>query len=232
MEVKIGDVVLCTVKKIEKTTVFLQIEGNGEGSMVLSEVAAGRIRNLRQHVALNKKVVCKVLEIRNDQIHLSLRRVTAKERNEILDWHKKDKKLANMLKTVTNNSSQIIEKIKEEHDFVEFFEEARDDPKLLEKFFTDLELKKLTKILTERIEKEKTVVKKFTLKSLSSTGISDIQKILPKNTESMKIKYLGSSKFSITIKAKEFKEANKEMSDTLETIEKKAKQLQASLEIK
>ena len=51
-----GALVLCTVKKVEKTTVFVEIEGNGEGSMVFSEVAAGRIRNLRDHISPNKKI--------------------------------------------------------------------------------------------------------------------------------------------------------------------------------
>ena len=52
-----GDVVLCTVTKIEGTSVFVNIEGDGEGSIIVSEIAPGRIRNLRDYVLPNKKIV-------------------------------------------------------------------------------------------------------------------------------------------------------------------------------
>ena len=232
MEPKEGDIVICTVKKIEKTMVFLEIEGNGEGSMVLSEVAAGRIRNLRQYVAPNKKVVCKILSIIKDHINLSLRRVTGKERDEIIDRYKKERKISNMLKTVTKNSKQIIIKIKQDHDLGDFIEEARENPKLLSKYFTKEEINKIEKILAEKIEKEKKVKKIFKLTTNNSAGIKDIKEILSINTENTDIRYHGSSKFSITTKAKDFKEANKNLPEILEVIEKKAKQKNAQIEIK
>ena len=228
-KLKENDIVLCTVKKIEKTTVFLEIENNGEGSMVLSEVAAGRIRNLRQYVAPNKKVVCKILNIENGQIHLSLRRVTAKERDEILEHYKKEKKLINMLKTITENTDAII-KIGEDHNLVDFFEEAKENPSLLNQFFTKEEAGKLVKILSEKTEKEKKVKKIFALTSNSPTGLTDIKEIL--KIRDVEISYLGSSKLSIIVKAKDFKEANQKMSQTLEEIEKRAKQKHAHFEIK
>ena len=91
MEIKEDDVVLCTVKKIQKTTVFVDVEGDGEGSIVMSEIAAGRIRNLREYVTPNKKIVCKVLRFINGHPQLSLRRVTAGERDTVLNRHKKEK---------------------------------------------------------------------------------------------------------------------------------------------
>ena len=45
-----GDLVLCTVKTIDGTTVFVKIEDDGEGTIVTSEIAPGRIRNLREYV--------------------------------------------------------------------------------------------------------------------------------------------------------------------------------------
>ena len=58
-----GDIVLCTVEKIAGTTIFLKIEDDGEGTMIVSEVSAGRIRNLRDYIVPNKKVVGKILSI-------------------------------------------------------------------------------------------------------------------------------------------------------------------------
>ena len=229
MELNEGTVVLCTVKKIEKTNIFLDIEDNGEGIMVLSEVAAGRIRNLREYVFPNKKIVCKILNIENGHVQLSLRRVTGKERDEVLEHYKREKRLISMIKAIAKQYEGLTKKIKEKYDLVDFFEKAKNSPLLLKEFFNNEEIEKLTKILTDRIEKEKLVKKLFKLTSYSSTGISDIKEILKiKDTE---INYLGSSKFSIIVKANDFKEANKKLVSILEQIKQKAKEKHAVFEI-
>ena len=92
MELEEGDNVLCTVKRISGTTVFAHIEDDGEGTIITSEIAPGRIRNLREYVVPGKKIVCKVLSIdKSGNIHLSLRRVSDKEKREVLDREKKEK---------------------------------------------------------------------------------------------------------------------------------------------
>ena len=80
---EVGDIVLCTVDRIVGTVVFVKIKGYGEGSIIMSEIAPGRIRNLRQYVVPKKQIVCKVLRISGDRIDLSLRRVTQKEKKEV-----------------------------------------------------------------------------------------------------------------------------------------------------
>lgn len=225
-----GSLVLCTVKKIEKTNIFLELENGEEGSMVLSEVVAGRIRNLREYISPNKKIVCKVLSTENNQIQLSLRRVTAKERESVLERYKKENRLLSILKTVVKNPEEIIAKIKERHDLSDFLEEAKTSPAILKKFFNDSEILKLSTLLKEKAEKDKIVKKTFKLSSVSPSGLSDIKELL--NIREANISYLGSSVFSITVQAKDFKEANKKMQEILEQIEKKAKEKKAHFEVK
>lgn len=228
-ELKEGDLVMCTVKRIESATVFLEIENNGEGHMHLSEVAAGRIRNLRSFVAPNKKVVCKILKILPNNIQLSLRRVTAKERDTIMEQYKKEKTFETMLKAVLKDPLETINSIKKEYSLWEFFDEARQNPKILEKFMKKEEAQKISKMLLEKKENEKEIKKVFVLKSTSETGLTDIKTILSSSDE---IKYLGSSQFSITSKGKDFKEAEHKLSETLKEIEKKAKEKKAFFEVK
>ena len=108
MNYNIDDVLLCKVKKIEGTSVFLETENGFPGSMILSEVAAGRIRNLRQYVSLNRTVVCKILEVKGDHLELSLRRVTAKERQYVLENNKRERAFASMLKVVGEEPEKMI----------------------------------------------------------------------------------------------------------------------------
>lgn len=233
MNIEENDVVLCTVKRIEKTTVFLEISGHSEieATMTFSEVSPGRIRNIRKFIAVNKKIVCKVLRIKNGQVELSLRRVTGKDRDEVLEMHKKEKTLSSILKPILKEKTQeILEKIKTKHELSEFLDDARENPKILEEFVPKSFLENLQKIFAERKEKEKSVNIKIILKSKSESGISDIKKIL--KIEKAEIYYLGSSTFSITTKAKDYKIANSLILEILEKIKEKAKELNATLEIK
>src|SRR3989304_7287072 len=123
MSLEEGDVVLCTVDRIVGTTVFVHIEGNGEGSIVFSEVAPGRIRNIRDYVVPKKKIVCKVLRISGNHIDLSLRRVTLKEQKEIKERYKQERSFASILRTVLKEKAEdVLEKISRResvHDFLQ-----------------------------------------------------------------------------------------------------------------
>src|SRR3989338_6081469 len=178
-ELEEGDVVLCTVEKISGTTVFLKIENGGEGTMVTSEVAPGRIRNLRDYVIPNKKVVCKVLRIdEHKNIHLSLRRVSAKEKKEILEREEKEKNFKSILKTVVKEkANEIFVKIKEEQDIALLFEDADKLPELL-RYLKKEDAERVSEILKERKEKEVFIKKEFSLLFKKQCGIDDIKKVL------------------------------------------------------
>ncbi len=222
MELKEGDVAMCTVKKIEGATVFLDVEGNGEGSMVMSEVAAGRIRNLREYVVPNKKIVCKILRITNGHPQLSLRRVTAREREEIQDKYQKERTFKSILKTIAKSPEKIIEKIEKELELWKFFDLAKEDSSLIKKFFPEKEALELARLLAEKKEREKIAKKTFSIKSLSPGGINDIKSALAQ--ANLEIHYLGSSKFSISATGKDFREANSKVTISLEKIKSKAKE--------
>lgn len=228
--IKEDDIVMCTVKKIEGTTVFLDVGGDGEGSMVMSEVAAGRIRNLREYVTPNKKIVCKVLKILNGHPQLSLRRVTGKERETIIERYKKEKTLISMLKVVSKDYQKILDKLKEKYDVSQFLDEAKENPDIVSDFLKDEEAKRFVSLLAERKEKEKTAKKMVIIKSNSESGINDIKSAL--ETKEADIRYLGSSKFMISVSEKDFKEANLKLNSILKKIEDDAKKKKVFFEIK
>ncbi len=230
MDLKEGDNVLCTVKKIESVAVFVNIEGNGEGSIVLPEIAAGRIRNLRAFVVPNKKIVCKVLNITKNNMELSLRRVTAKEREEVMDRYKKEKSFLSMLKTIATEPEKTLEKIKAKYEITDFLDEARASPNILQSFLPKQEAEKLANSIKEKHEKEKTTKKTIMLSSFSPSGLNDIKDIL--TTNQAEIHYLGSSKFLLQTKAQTFKQAEHKLDNLMEQIEKQAKQKHALFSIK
>ncbi len=225
------DIVLCTVKRIEGTTVFLDIAEDGEGAMVFSEVAAGRIRNIREFVSPGRKIVCKILRIKEGHPELSLRRVTAKERDEVLEASKKEQILQNMMKPFLKEKTlSVLQKIKQKYELSDFLDQARDDPKIIEPFISKSEAESLIKVFSEKREKEKEVKSIIIIKSNAENGIEKIKSVLVANKAD--ISYLGSSKFSVSVKANDFKKANSILNEVLEEIKSKAKLNKVIFEIK
>ncbi len=230
MELKEDDLVMCTVKSIEGTTVFVEIEGYGQGSISMSEVAAGRIRNLREYISVNKKIVCKILRIHANDIQLSLRRVTTKEREEILEQYQKERTAFSLLKTVSKEPEKIISKIKEKERLWIFFDKARENPSILDSVMNKEEAQSLAKIFSEKKESEKKAKRIIILKSTSESGLKEIKSVL--EIKEVDIAYLGSSQFAISSKAKDFKEANIKVNTAIQEIEKRAKEKKLFFEAK
>src|SRR3989338_10141620 len=88
--IKEGDLVLCTVERIDGTTVFVKLPDEQQGTIVTSEIAPGRIRNIRDYVIPNKRIVCQVLRVSNGRIDLSLRRVGTKEKTIVMEQYKQE----------------------------------------------------------------------------------------------------------------------------------------------
>ena len=80
------ELVLCTVTSVQPHSVFVTLDeyGNRTGMIHISEVAPGRIKNMRDFVQEGKKVICKVLNIHQEKGHidLSLRRVNEKQKQQ------------------------------------------------------------------------------------------------------------------------------------------------------
>src|SRR4030043_2126000 len=99
-----GELVLCTVVKIQyhAVTVILDQYYNKQGLIHISEVSAGRIRNIRDFVEENKKVVCKVIRVDPERGHidLSLRRVNESQRRSKTDLIKQEQKAEKIIEVL------------------------------------------------------------------------------------------------------------------------------------
>jgi translation initiation factor 2 alpha subunit (eIF-2alpha) len=223
MDLEEGDSVLCIVERIAGTTVFVKIEGDGEGSIILSEIAPGRIRNIRNYVVPKKKIVCKILRISGNRIELSLRRVTPKERKEVLDEYKQEKSYVSMLRSILGEKSkEVIAKISEKERMYDFFQEVKSDPKVLEKIVGKNDSEKIMKILESQKPKIISVKKEISLKSTNLSGLRDIKKVF-ENLKDVEIKYLSGGIYSLQSGSEDPKKTDHHLKEILKDIEKKSK---------
>lgn len=222
-----GELALCTVRDVVGTTVFVKVDDTPyEGTISFPEIAPGRIRNIRDYVIPNKKIVCKVLRAQGNKLQLSFRRVKPNERKELLERVAKEKSFKAILKTVLGEeeSKKIIEKITEESDLIEFFKNLEENKKILEKLVTKDNFDKITKIFESKKEKPKHIKQIFKLSNKSPEGINLVKNIMKESCQDRcEINYLAAGKYSITLEGKNLKEINQRVNSTLENIEKLAK---------
>jgi len=226
MEFKETDIVLCIVERIEGTTVFVKLESGEQGTIITSEIAPGRIRNLRDYVSPGRRIVCKILKIDLPNIYLSLRRVAPKERKEVLDRHEKERNSIGILRSVLGEKAQeTVDKIKKDnYSIAEFLNNCKTNPKTLEEVMPKDSAERVCKILQEKKEKQVEEKRKFSLSSKKPEGIKLTKEILSFCKGNCEISYVAAGKFVIKIKAQDFKKANSELSNSLQEIEKKAKE--------
>ena len=226
MEFEVGDVVLCTVERIVGTVVFVKIHNQGEkeGSIIMSEIAPGRIRNLRDYVVPKKKIVCKILRISlNGNIDLSLRRVTLKEKKEVLEKDKQEKGYVSVLKSILKeNVEEVTKKILEEDNLFDFFQEAKENSKNLEKIVGKENSKKILDIIKTQKQKKVTIKKEFYLTTKKPDGINSIKKILSP-LKKVEIKYISAGRYSMKKESDNPKSADNKIKEALKELEAQSK---------
>lgn len=233
MELEIGDLVLCTVEKVEKTIVFIKMENGEGGSITISEIAPGRIRNIRSYVVPKKIIVCKVLRIsQRGNVELSFRRVTPKETKEIMEKHKQEKSYIKIIKSVLGEKAdEIIDKIIKDERLYDFINEGKENPKIIEKVFGKKDAEKILEILLSQKQKKAVIKKEINFTSYDPNGLGLIKKILG-NIKEAKIGYISAGKYIIKTESENMKNADKKLKDILNKIEKNSKKEKILFEVK
>lgn len=229
-----SDLVLCTVTSVQFHSVFADIDEYGKGGMIhISEIAPGRIRNIRDFVKEGKKIVCKVLRINKEKgyIDLSLRRVNESEKRRKIDEIKRQQNAEKIIELAAGKIgikteqlyNEVSEKVKNFASFYECFEAASKDDKLLESLGIDKRYAKiLDEIIKQRIKpSEVEIIGKLKITVFAPNGIDIVKGSLKRAEEAAKerisINYLGSGLYRLMVKAPDYKEAEKLMKSATES---------------
>ena len=110
-----GELVIATIKTVMDYGVYANLdEYNKRGFLHISEISSARIRNIRDFVRENQKMVLKVLrvDLEKGHIDLSLRRVTKRSESveKIKSW-KKDRKGDALLNEVAERAGLSREEV-------------------------------------------------------------------------------------------------------------------------
>jgi translation initiation factor 2 subunit 1 len=233
-----GELVFCTVAKIQYHAVTVMLdEYDKPGLIPISEVSAGRIRNIRDFVEENKKVVCKVIRVDPERGHidLSLRRVNDSQRRSKTDVIKQEQKAEKIIEVLAERlkiaPAQLYKEVsaplmKHYAWLYLAFEEVIEKNTSLEKLGLKKELaEKLEEIIREKIKPKKVeIVSKIAIQTYDENGLELIKQAFAKVKEidsHIQVNYLGGGTYRMLITAKDYKKAEsllKEVQDKMESL--------------
>ncbi|MFH1237888.1 MAG: hypothetical protein ABIH79_02280 [archaeon] len=221
---KENDLVLCKVEKVTNTSTFVRLPDGKQGTIISSEIAPGRIKFMRQYVVPNKQIVCKILEILGDNIHLSLRRVNSKEKKEVMQKFKQEQAINVAFKQILGKDlEKINEKILEDFTtLAEFIDATKNDENLITKYIPKIKQESIKK-LTEKKKVNLELKQNIQIKCLEDDGIKRIKEIFEIDNKNLSITYITAGQFKLKLLVEDFKYGKNKMTEILEEFEKRAK---------
>ncbi|MAF34416.1 translation initiation factor IF-2 subunit alpha [Candidatus Woesearchaeota archaeon] len=223
--------VLCTVTGIQTHSVFCTLDeyGGRTGMIHISEIAPGRIRNIRDHVTKGKKVVCKVININQEKgyIDLSLRRVSETQKRQKANNIKQEQLAEKIVEQYARTTKQDVKKIYQQLTktvlakypglFFAFQRVAKEEA-TLESMGVE---KKLATALTEQIQQrikpeERIIEGDFVLTSYAPDGVELIKKAL--TDTKLDVRYRGAGTYHVVVKSDDYKKAEKQLKSATEDL--------------
>jgi len=138
----------------------------------------------------------------------------------------------NILKSVLKDKAEkIIEEIQKEDNIYDFFQEAKENPKNLEKLVGKKDSQKILDILKTQKQKRVIIKKGIFLTTKKPDGLSLIKGIL-KDLKEIKVKYISAGHYTFETESEDPKTADNKLKGTLYEIEKEAKKQGVEFSIK
>ncbi len=233
----VDELVVCTVTNVQYNSVFVRLDDYGKSGLIhISEVSPGRIRNIRDYVKVGKVVICKVLRVNEQRGHIdvSLRRVNEAQRRAKIEERKAEQKAEKIIETLAvqlkEDPKELYKKISkplfEKYELLTYaFTDVVENNASLEACGLDKKYAKpLTELVIDRIKpREVTIVGDATVSSYDPDGLSVIKnslKLAEKTSDQLSLHYLGAGSWRFTVKAGEYKDAEKIMKVAVDTLEK------------
>ncbi len=234
-----GELVVGTVKKVENFGAFVKLEEypGKEGFIHVAEVAPGWVKYIRDYVRESQKVVSKVLSVnpKKGHIDLSLKQVNEHQRREKIQQWKNEQRAEKLFELIAERSGISSDRAWEEfgNRLLEVFgtmygalEETAMNPEVLEsEGFEGGWVETFTQVAQESIVPPTVEIRGvFKLGSNAPDGIEIIREALKSATDirdkstKVTIQYLGAPRYSVSIRASDYKTAEEELKHIQERV--------------
>ena len=242
---EVGELVIGTVETIMEYGAYIRLdEYDGKRGFVhVSEISSSWVRNIREHIKEDMKLVLRVLRVNpsKNQIDLSLRRVSEREKEDELYYWKRRVKGRSMLKLVADRIGKPYEELYADYgrrlevhfgDLYEVFRRlSARGPKLLTAIGIPEDLAKaFYEVASEKIKQKPVKVRGVVeITTYRPDGIEDIKEALMKAERlsdeevSVEAYSIGAPRYVIEVSAENYKKASTTLREAFEAVEKALK---------
>ena len=225
---ELDEYVIASVRKIMPYGAFLSLDeySEAEAFLHISEVSSGWIRNIREHIKENQKIVGKVIRVddQKGQIDLSLKRVTDADRKRKLQAFTQEQRAYKMLEHCAKKAKATVEQASKEAavplvaEFGDLYSafEAISLGQQVKSQIPKMWLTVITEVATQEI-KPKVASERYllTIQSYEGSGITSIRETLGKiptlalDGIKVELHYLGAPKYYIDASGRDYKTLEK-----------------------
>ncbi len=234
-----GDLVIASIETVMDYGAYANLdEYHRRGFLHISEISSARIRNVRDFVRENQKMVLKVLrvDVEKGHIDLSLRRVTKRERIEKIKSWKKERKGDALLKAVADKMGLPLQQIyqtvgaplEEKIGLYEGFEKTvKEGPEFLTKMGIPEDITKvIVQVAEERIKIKLVQVRGvIEVRCMTPNGVRCIKEAFSSAKSATKAKdakiefaVIAAPKYSVEVSADTWKRAEEVLDKVSETV--------------
>jgi translation initiation factor 2 subunit 1 len=216
---------MCTVNNIQHNSIFVNIhEYDRQGMITISEIAPGRIRNIRDYVTEGRVVVCKVLNVNKERgyIDLSLRRVAEGQRRQKTDEVKQELKAEKIIELTARTLkvpfeqlyTTVADKFLKQYFYIyQAFDDVINGTIKLKDFVDAKIADTLEKTIRDKIKPKQIIVAgDITISLWEENGVSILKETLNESIKDMPnttISYMGGGRYRIMAKGIEYKSLEK-----------------------
>ncbi len=237
VQIKEGDIYICTVKKVLQHGVIVTIDEVGsDGFIHISEISKRWVREVKDIVKEGDKLVCKVIRLGGISPELSVKRITDNEKKQALkEWSIENRITKILEKTSDKDGKKTIEEIKASYKSIFGFYNAiiKDGDKVFDKIKVKKEVMDSILDFVEKTKRKIVIKTELEIETYEPDGVERIKKFLEEGYSNKKyytIKYIKSPHYLLMVNTGETKKTITENKKIIDSMEKKAKEL--GLEIK
>ena len=237
-----GDFVVITLTDVDKNSAYAELDEyrDVDGLLHISEVSRSWIKDVRKELDEGEKNVAQVIEVDDDSINLSIKRVNENQKRDAMARWNKEKKAEAFIKDLADKLGKDKDEVYEDIGFKlqeEFgssfhgFEVsvAREDR--LKEMFDEETVEAIQDVASENIDlKQEKFEGEINLEYSQGNGTELIKQTFEDLEEGVEVKYISAPKFSIKAWGRTQELAKKRMDEAVDQIRDKADELDGEFE--
>jgi len=228
-----GELIVATVYKVLGYGAYANLEEyeGKEAFIHISEVSSGWVKNIRDHVRENQKIVARVLRVKPKQGHVdaSLKRIREDQRTKKIQQWKVEQKAEKFLELSAKSLNKDLDTAYNEvgyklmdifGDIYGAFETAADEGKsvLTDEGIDDEWAETIAEVAKKNITPPEVHITGYVdIETFDSNGVDIIKKALKSaEAENIEVQCVGAPRYRITVKSTDYIQAEKDLKEAAE----------------